>query len=265
MDIELDFSKSIEENAARYFEESKKAKKKLQGLLVAIENSEKKISDSEKKSALQEKKQLVKKRKHSWFESFHWLFSSNGFLVVAGRSAKQNEELVKKHLDEKDLFLHADIQGGAATIIKMEGKEIPEETIFEAAQFAAVFSKAWQSGVSSVQVYAVSKEQVSKKAPSGEALATGGFMIYGKRRFIKAPLQISIGIKKEGEDFIVISGPQNAIKKQALAIVELKQGNLKPSDAAKKILKKFSEKLKQELPIHLDEIIKMLPNSNIGF
>lgn len=260
MKIELDFSKSIEENASAYFEKSKKSKKKLAGLMKAIEELQKKISNAEKAGS--EKKQLVKKRKHAWFEAFHWFFSSNGFLVVAGRSAKQNEELVKKHLDEKDLFLHADVQGGAATIIKSESKKIPEKTIEEAAQFAAVFSKAWQQAISTVPVYAVSKEQVSKKAMSGEALATGGFMIYGKRQWFKPALKFSIGLKQEDDNIIVISGPPSALGQNCLEAIEIKQGSLKPGIAAKKIMKKFPEKLAQQ--IHLDEIIRMLPSSGIG-
>lgn len=265
MEIELDINKSLEENAAHFFEESKKAKKKLKGLLPAIGETEKKTANIEKGQSKKEDALPLKKRNRAWFEAFHWFFSSDGLLVIAGRSAKENEQLVKRHLEEGDLFLHADIQGGAATIVKPEGKKIPEITLLEAANFAGVFSKAWQSGIPSVEVYAVSKEQVSKKAPTGEALSTGGFMIYGKRQWFKAEMKLAIGLKREGDYFIVISGPVNAVKKQAVAVVEIKQGNLKASEAAKKILKKFSEQLKQEPKISLDEIIRMLPSSDIGF
>ncbi|MDD5148352.1 MAG: NFACT RNA binding domain-containing protein [Candidatus ainarchaeum sp.] len=265
MEIELDVNKSLEENAARFFEESKKAKKKLKGLLPAIEETRKKIANIEKESEKKESTMPLKKRKRAWFESFHWFFSSDGFLVIAGRSAKENEEAVKKHLEEGDIFLHADIQGGAATIIKAEGKKIPETTMLEAANFAGVFSKAWQSGIPSVEVYAVGKEQVSKKAPSGEALSTGGFMIYGKRQWFKAEMRLAIGLKQEAERFVVISGPLSAVKKQAPAVIELKQGSLKSSEAAKKILKIFSGQLKREAPVAIDEIIRMIPGANIGF
>ena len=40
---------------------------------------------------------------------------------------------------------------------------------------------------------------------------------------------------------------------------------MKASDAAKKILKMLSAQAKQELQINLDEAIKMLPSSGIGF
>ena len=117
MELGIDYTKSLEANASDFFEESKKAKKKLAGVLAAISETEKKIASAEKESAKKESKVFLKKRKRAWFEAFHWFFSSEGFLVIAGRSAKENDEVVKKHLDEGDLFLHADIQGGAATII----------------------------------------------------------------------------------------------------------------------------------------------------
>jgi len=264
MEIELDFSKSIEKNAEDYFEKSKKAKKKLEGLAKASEIPRQKI-ELLKKNISREKKPLHKKRKHFWFEAFHWFVSEKGFLVVAGRSAKENEMLVKKHLEKNDLFLHADIQGGAATIIKSEGKKIPDETIAEAAQFAGVFSKAWSSGLSSVDVYAVSADQVSKKAPSGESLGTGSFMIYGKRKWFKPELKLSLGIKKENNDFIAVSGPESSVKKQALVFLEIRQGNSKPGACAKKIIKALAEKAKEELVLHPDEIIKMLPSGGISF
>ena len=150
-------------------------------------------------------------------------------------------------------------------LTKFNTKKIPEITMLEAANFAGVFSKAWQSGMSNVDVYAVSKEQVSKKAMSGESLATGGFMIYGKREWFKAEMKLAVGLKKEDENFTVISGPLSAVKKQSVAFLEIRQGSMKASDAAKKILKMLSAQAKQELQINLDEAIKMLPSSGIGF
>ncbi|MBN1941539.1 MAG: DUF814 domain-containing protein [Candidatus Diapherotrites archaeon] len=263
MRIEIDYSKSLEQNASGYFEKSKKSKKKLEGLCLAMQETKKKLERLEKQKSSEKKEKLVKKRKHAWFESFHWFVSSNGFLVVAGRSAKQNELLVKKHLEKNDMFLHADIQGGAATIIKSGNKKISDQTLKEAAQFAAVFSKAWQRGLASIEVYAVSKEQVSKKAPSGEALSTGAFMIYGKRKWFKPAMELEIGIKKDENQFITVSGPSTAIKKQSIISLPIKQGSQKPGQTAKKIRAILGKKIGEE-NIGLDEIIRMLPSSGIS-
>ena len=127
-----------------------------------------KLSDKDRKAKPKEKK-LVKKRKRQWFEKFHWFFSTDGFLVIGGRDAKSNETLVKKHMEKADTFLHANIQGGAACVIKSQGKPIPKTTLQEAALFAGVFSKAWKEKLATIDVYAVNAENVSKKAPRWRA------------------------------------------------------------------------------------------------
>ncbi len=261
MDIEIDFEKSLEENASSYFEKSKAAKKKLIGLKKAMIDLEKKASEVKEKPKA---KPLAMKRKRQWFEAFHWFNSSQGFLVIGGKDAKSNETVVKKHLDKEDLFLHADIQGGSACVVKSDGNKIPKEALEETAQFAAVWSKAWQQKLASVDVYAASKEQVSKKAPSGEAISTGGFMIYGKRQwFRKTPLRFAVGLLEEKNGFFAMGGPPDAVKKNCVAFVEIVWGKEKKSAIAKKILQRF-EKKTGERTGSLDDIISILPGDLLG-
>ena len=87
MDVEIDFEKSLEENASSYFEKSKAAKKKLTGLKKAMADLEKKASKVKEKPKA---KPLAMKRKRQWFEAFHWFKSSQGFLVIARIYSKSN-------------------------------------------------------------------------------------------------------------------------------------------------------------------------------
>ena len=98
MDVKIDFSKSVEENASDYFDKAKKSKKKIESIESAIKQSEKKLETALKKSEKTEKKKIVMQRKKEWFESFHWFYSSEGFLVIGGKDASSNESLVKKHV-----------------------------------------------------------------------------------------------------------------------------------------------------------------------
>lgn len=133
-------------------------------------------------------------RRKRWYEDFRYFTTTGGFLVVAGKSAGQNELLVRRYLEERDLFFHADIHGAPATILKSGGKEPGSRDIEEAAQFAASYSSAWEAGLYSIDVYWVRGSQVSKKAPSGEYLGKGAFMIYGKRNYLKGvKLSLAIG------------------------------------------------------------------------
>lgn len=260
MDIEIELEKSLEQNASAYFEKSKKAKKKLQGLKQAMLGMEKKISKAGKKG---KERKLARKRKRLWFESFHWFKTSSGLLVIGGKDARSNEAAVKKHLEKGDMFLHADIQGGSACVVKGEGREISKEDLLEAAQFAAVWSKAWQQKLASVDVYAVEKDQVSKSAPSGEALSTGGFMIYGKRQwFRKTPLRFALGLLEEGKELLAMSGPPTAVKKQCISKVELAYGKGKRSDVGKAVLKRFEKKMEKR-QVSLEDIIAILPGEGL--
>lgn len=262
MEVEIDSEKSLEQNASLYFERAKLAKKKLSGLRKAMLNLEKKASQKEKKAM---EKPLSKKRKRQWFQVFHWFKTSDGFLVIGGRDARSNETVVKKHLDKQDIFLHADIQGGSACVIKTKGKKVSKESLQEAAQFAAVRSKAQQQQLSSVDVYAVESNQVSKSAPSGEALGTGAFMIYGKRQwFRKTPLQFAIGLLKENKGFLAMGGPPKAVKKHCIASFEIMQGKQRKSDVAKELLKRFERKTGQKQPVQLDEIAAVLPGQQLS-
>lgn len=247
-----------------YYEKSKKARSKLKGLKKAIQDTEKKVKQLESKADDVERSntaKMVKRRKKEWYEAFHWFFSSDGYLVVAGRDAKSNETIVKKKMEKGDVYFHADIVGAPHTIVKSTGNTAPEKTLEETAIFAASFSKAWREKLSSLDVYSVNPEQVSKKAPSGESLGTGAFMIYGKRQwFKKTPLKLSIGVMKEKN--VVMCAPKSAVQKNCLFSVDVLQGNDKKGAAAKQIRKILESKL-GGIKLDLDEIITVLPAGGI--
>jgi predicted ribosome quality control (RQC) complex YloA/Tae2 family protein len=259
-EVEIDLTKSLQENAARYFEKAKKARKKLKGAEKAVQDLEKKV----KVAALKEKglrgKAPEKKRKKAWYEQFHWFESSDGFLVIGGRDAQSNEVVVKKYMDENDVYFHADIHGAPHCVIKIENGKPPEKTLKEAAVFAAVYSKAWKEKIASVDVYSVKPEQVSKKSPSGESLGKGAFMIYGQRQwFKKTPLRFAVGVQEKEGRFLTVSGPLDAVKKQAKAWREILPGEKKKGEIAK-VLKHYFEAKLPQAKIELDELLRLLPS-----
>ncbi|VVB77164.1 Uncharacterised protein [uncultured archaeon] len=181
MEFDIDYTMSAQENAQRYFEKSKEAKKKLEGAEHAIRRLEEKAATLEKSKFIS--RTMKKKEDRDWYEKFYWFFTSDGMLVIGGRSAQQNEEIVSKYMEAPDMFFHANIFGASATVLK-NGKAASKASREEAAQFAACFSKAWESGQSSVDVFAVAKEQLSKSTQTG-SLGTGSFLISGEREWFK--------------------------------------------------------------------------------
>ena len=89
--------------------------------------------------------------KKLWYHRFRWFITSDGVVVLGGRDASQNEELVKKYMGGQDLFVHADVHGASVVIVK--GKT---EHMDEVAQFAASYSGSWRSGHFSADVYTCS-------------------------------------------------------------------------------------------------------------
>ncbi|AAL81516.1 hypothetical protein PFDSM3638_06970 [Pyrococcus furiosus DSM 3638] len=257
--VSLDVEKSLEENAELYYERAKKAKKKLEGAKIAYEETKRKLIELEKEIERESKEINIKKitrKKKKWFEKFRWFISSEGFLVIGGKDATTNEIVVKKHMDENDIYCHADIWGAPHVIIK-NGRNASEKTIREACQFAVAMSRAWSEGLASADAYWVYPEQVSKQAPAGEYLPKGAFMVYGKRNWIHGiPLKLAVGIVNvEGEE-LVMCGPVDAVKAHTNKYVVIRPGGLKKSDLVKKIQKIFE---KWGYRVSEEDIMSVLP------
>lgn len=197
MGVKIDLFRGVQENAAAHYGRAKELREKVNGLEKAILDTTEKLKKGERKAAGAKKKTVRVARKKEWYESFHWSFTNSGKLVLVGKDAKQNDLLVARHMDEKDLFFHADIKGGAATILK-GGAGADEEEKKYAAVLAASFSKAWMRGFAGVDTYCVKKEQLSKHAQGG-FVGAGGFAIVGQKEWFKnTPLGLKVGVDKEG-------------------------------------------------------------------
>jgi len=160
---------------------------------VAIQQAERTALRDLEKHKVNQMKDQNKNRKVFWFEKFLWFITSENCLVIGGKDAHQNELLVKKYMDKGDLFLHCELHGAAVCILKNPSKGIvPPMSIEEAATFEVCHSPSWANNVLS-QVYWVHAEQVSKTPPTGMYIATGSFIIRGKRNFVQ-PRALTLGL-----------------------------------------------------------------------
>ena len=263
IEIEIDPKLSVYKNSSKYFDMAKEFNEKAKKAKETLVNLEKKLQELDKQIEERSEEIKISLRKKEWYEKYRWSFTRNGFLIIAGRDIDQNESLVRKMLEEKDIFLHADIQGAPATIIKTGGKIPNEDDIKDAATIAACYSKAWKTNMGAIDVFWVYGEQVSKSPPSGEYLSKGSFMIYGKKNFIKnVKLQLAIGIT---EDFKVITGSEDVVRKYSKLDIYfiVEPGDEDPSKLSQKILKILQDKLRVKgLKILLDDIAKSLPGKS---
>jgi len=256
----IDPKLTIPENAENYYEKAKKAKRKTKGTLIAIENTKKQLENIKaKKDIAMEKIDVPRKRVKKnlkWYEKLRWFISSDNILVVGGRDANSNENVVKKYLDPNDIYLHADIHGASSTAIKLNGTKLNDNILKESGEFAASFSSAWSLGFSSQDVFWVHPDQVSKTPEAGEFLAKGSFVIRGHRNYIRgARVKLAVGIV-DYEGKRIMAGPIEAVEAHCDNYVVIKPGFTKKEAIAKKIIGKINE---DDL-LTLDDIIRVLPS-----
>jgi predicted ribosome quality control (RQC) complex YloA/Tae2 family protein len=223
---------SVERNIARLYDQIKKVRKKKEGALKALGRP------------LPTKKPQQRDRpegKPRWFMRYRWFVTSDGTLVIGGKDAGQNEEIVKKYLAGGDTFVHADVHG--ASVIVVKGKT---EQIDEVVRFAAAYSGAWRSGYGSVDVFTASPDQVSKTPPAGEYVTSGSFIIRGERVWYRhVPLETAIGLAETPHP-TVIGGPRNAVDVRASIVVHLRPGQFEANDISKKVVRMLRERIPPE-------------------
>ena len=274
--LEVDFTLSPFTIGNSFYEAAKKAERKITPALEAIKDTKKKIQESEEIKSQAEiisKARAIKKRVKRWYEAYHWTRSTNGFLVIAGRNLKENEQLAKRRMEESDLFFHADVQGAPYTLLKISEKdgdteEPTEDDLLDAAKLAGIYSKGWKAGLGSVDVYSALPEQLSFSAPAGEYLPKGGVFIEGRRTFYKVELKLYIGVYFDDTyAYLFVSGNEEVIKQRTLIHTSLNasaHGGEKKGDLAKKIAYYFEKNVKNDdnpklKTLTLNDYVLLLP------
>jgi predicted ribosome quality control (RQC) complex YloA/Tae2 family protein len=272
-EILLDPADGVEKNADRLYREAKRVEEKKEGAMAAIEDTREELAHWEERrdgweredgagdAAEDEAAEAGEDRdwlsmasvpvrsEEQWYEQFRWFHTSDGFLVIGGRDADDNETLVKKYLEGGDRFFHAQAHGGPATVLKATGPseaardvEFPESSLEQAAQFAVSYSSVWKDGRYAGDVYAVDADQVSKTPESGEFLEKGGFAIRGDRTYYDdTPVGVAVGIQCEPETRVV-GGPPAAIEGQAETTIRVEPGKFAQGDVAKRAYREFRER-----------------------
>lgn len=125
--------------------------RELQGMGLLSARSGKKSSAS-KKAGGQPKSQPLR------------YYTPQGFEIVVGRNARQNEQVTFAIAKSEDLWLHARSAPGSHVVIRSGGQEVNEETLQLAAQLAAYHSKL--AGERAATVIVTPRRFVSR-APGG--------------------------------------------------------------------------------------------------
>lgn len=182
--IKIDPKKSAQENAASYYDTYKKQTSGMENLDFDIESAEKELAALEKqyneivaeKNPIKleqvlrktQKPKQQEKKSHPGLE-----FLIDGWQIIVGRDATENDELLRHTVKGADMWLHVrDYHGGYVFIKNRPGKTVPLEILLAAGNLAVYFSKARKNGSADLYYTQVKHLRRAKNAPKGTVLPT---------------------------------------------------------------------------------------------
>lgn len=182
IEIEIEENQTITEAAEKFFRRYAKArnageeiskrlntlKAEISGLEEKRERLEQAISEKDfdfldeiSGQPLDKKSGKRRKKNQENFTGARNYLSSDGFEILVGKGAKNNDFLTFRVAKSQDLWLHAaDYPGSHVVVRNPNRREIPPKTLIEAAQLAAFFSQA--KSESKVAVHYTPKKFVFK-------------------------------------------------------------------------------------------------------
>ncbi len=180
--ITLDPRLKPQENAALYYERYRKAVSGLSDLEDDIASTRRTMetlsaelaSLEEERNPLVIQKALRKrntprqqlKRKYPGL-----VFRVDGWLILVGRTAAENDELLRRHVKGSDLWLHTrDWPGGYVFVKNRPGKSVPLGILLDAGTLALFYSKGRKAGNADLYYAQVKHLRRAKGAPRGTVL-----------------------------------------------------------------------------------------------
>ncbi|MDR2658469.1 MAG: NFACT family protein [Spirochaetaceae bacterium] len=183
--IKVDPKKSGAENAAVYYEQYRKAKSGLDDLRAEISEAESKIAKQKETLArlLEETNPLRLKKliggavrqasKNTEKKRPGLSFMRGDWLLIVGRDAKENDELLRRHVKGNDIWLHVrDFAGSYVFIKHRSGKTVPLTVLLDAANLALFYSKGRNAGKGELFYTPVKYLRRAKNGPKGLVLPT---------------------------------------------------------------------------------------------
>jgi predicted ribosome quality control (RQC) complex YloA/Tae2 family protein len=260
--IKINPDLSLPSIASKLFDESKKQKGAIKSIEKLIKKTEDKLEKTIQKGEIARGSiGFAEVRKKSWFERYRWFYTSDGILAVGGRDSSSNSAIIRKYMEKDDKIFHAEIHGSPFFLLKDKNETIMPLSIREASHATVCFSRAWKEGMYGVNCYWVTPEQVKKAAPSGQTMGKGSFIIEGTRNYNKiTTLKLAIGILQKEEDYLLVCGPPEPIKKTCVCYVVIEPGSIEIADMGKRIRANFvgvDEKFAKMFLV--DDYVRVLP------
>jgi predicted ribosome quality control (RQC) complex YloA/Tae2 family protein len=100
-------------------------------------------------------------------------FRRGEWLIIVGRDARENDELLRRHVKGNDLWLHArDYHGSYVFIRHRSGKTVPLDILLDAGNLAVFYSKGRNNGEGDLFYTSVKYLRRAKDGPKGLVIPT---------------------------------------------------------------------------------------------
>ena len=180
--IEIDPKKNVQENAADYYDRYKKAVSGIEELEYDIKSSRSELAKLtadyesllketnpiaiQQKLRKQNKPRQQIKKEHPGLDFF-----IDGWKIIVGRTAAENDELLRHYVKGSDWWLHTrDWPGGYVFIKNQNGKSVPLEILLDAGNLALFYSKGRKAGKGDLYYTQAKYLRRAKNAPKGTVL-----------------------------------------------------------------------------------------------
>jgi len=182
--IEVDASKSAVENAKSYYERYRKANAGLADveaeLAASRDSLEAEAAELARLEALDEPLLIARAlQKGGTVRSGQdrkkpypgLSLERNGWTILIGRSAKENDELLRHHVRGSDLWMHARDYAGSYVFVKARaGKSFPLDIMLDAGNLAIYYSKGRANGGGELYYTLAKYLRRAKDGPKGLVL-----------------------------------------------------------------------------------------------
>ncbi|MAG26201.1 hypothetical protein CMI47_11645 [Candidatus Pacearchaeota archaeon] len=127
------------------------------------------------------------------YKKYKWFFTKSNKLVVGGKSASQNDDLIKSLKNDREdrIVMHTADPGSPFSVIFADINKVNKSDLEETAIFTASFSRAWRSGKSKAKVDIFNLSDMSK--PSGTKVGT--WVV--KEKLSAKPVSLSLVLTKQ--------------------------------------------------------------------
>jgi len=182
---------------------------------------------------------------------YRWFYSASGKLVVGGKNAEQNDELMKEITSSsKNYFvMHTSHPGSPFSVIIADTEKVSKKDLKECAIFTGCFSRAWKERKRKTEVHLFSSENIFKK----RGMKTGTWSVSEKISEMKVDLGLVLVKQKKFYRAV----PKISVKKSEI-LLEIFPGKVDKS----KSLDRFKKELKDD-KLDRDEILSALPAGGV--